>query len=129
MIKITSDPIVPENIAGSLLTDDCGAVVSFVGTVRNRSNDGKAVTSLQIEPADENAEVKLSRIENEIRRKWPIKDIIIHRRIGRLKVGEIALVAAVVAVHRQEAFQACEYAVDMIKKGGITLEQDVFENG
>ena len=110
-------------------TDDCGAIISFIGTVRNRSNDGKPVISLQIEPADENAEAKLGNVENEIRRKWPIQDIVIVRRIGKLKVGEIALVISVLAIHRQEAFQACEYAVDMIKKGNITLEQDIFENG
>lgn len=125
MIKITSDPIVPDPIVSGMKTDDCGAIVSFIGTVRSKSNQGEIVTALQIEPSDENAEVKLGEIENEIRRRWPIHNIVIYRRIGKLQVGEIALVVAVAAIHRQEAFQACEYAVDMIKKGGITLEQDI----
>ena len=109
-------------------TNECGAIVSFIGTVRSISNQGEMVTALQIEPSDKNAEVKLGEIEKEMRQKWPIHDIAIHRRIGKLQVGEIALVVAVAAIHRQEAFQACEYAVDMIKKGGITLEQDILVN-
>jgi molybdopterin synthase catalytic subunit len=128
MIKITSAPIVPEQIIGNMQTDDCGAIISFIGTVRSTSNEGKAVVALQIDPADENSEIKLGEVEKEIRQKWPIQDIVIVRRIGKLKVGEIALVISVLGVHRQEAFQACEYAVDMIKKGNITIEQDIFEN-
>ena len=125
MIKITPSPISPEPIINSLKTDECGAIISFIGTVRSLSNQGEQVTALQIEPSDENAEVKLGEIEKEIRQKWPIHNIVIYRRIGNLQVGEIALVIAVAAIHRQEAFQACEYAVDMIKKGGITLEKDI----
>ena len=70
---------------------------------------------------------KLRDIAVEITGKWPVKieDIYIHRRYGRLKVGEIALVAAVGSIHRQEAFAACEYIIDRIKQGGITAEQDI----
>jgi len=125
VIKITSNPIEPDPIVSDMRTDDCGAVISFIGTVRSKSNQGELVTALQIEPSDENAETKLSEIEKEIRQRWPIHNIVIYRRIGKLQVGEIALVVSVAAIHRQEAFQACEYAVDMIKKGGITLEQDI----
>lgn len=125
MIAITSNPLVPDRIVSGMRTDDCGAIISFIGTVRNKSNQGKMVTALQIEPSDENAEAKLSEIENEIRQRWPIDNIVIYRRIGNLQVGEIALVVSVAAIHRQEAFQACEYAVDMIKEGSITLEQDI----
>ena len=106
-------------------TDACGAVISFIGTVRSESNQGEIVTALKIEPSDENAEARLSEIEKEIRQRWPIHNVVIHRRIGKLQVGEVALVVAVAAIHRQEAFQACEYAVDMLKKGGITVEQDI----
>jgi molybdopterin synthase catalytic subunit len=104
-----------------------GAYVTFIGTVRNTSQEGNKVTHLLIEPRDNNAETKLRDIATEIQKKWNIQDIAISRRTGKLKVGEIALVIVVAAVHRQEAFEACQYIVDRIKQGHITTEKDLFE--
>ena len=69
----------------------------------------------------------LRNIAEEIYQKWGLRDIAISRRTGKLKVGEIALVIIVAATHRQEAFEACQYAVDRIKQGHITMEKDLYE--
>lgn len=126
-IKLTRDPIHPEKILSQIKCIDNGAIVSFIGTVRKYSNRGIRVTRLKIDPAAEDAEKKLIDIANEASRKWPIKteDITVRRRIGTLAIGEVALVVAVASIHRQEAFAACEYIVDRIKQGGITLEEDI----
>ena len=129
MIEITTNPIHPEPIVNSVKKDDCGAIISFIGTVRNTSNEGDRVTSLQIEASGKDSEAKLREIASEIRQKWQLQDIAICRRIGRLEVGEVALVVAIAAPHRQEAFEACQYAVDRIKQGGVTTEKDIHETG
>jgi molybdopterin synthase catalytic subunit len=127
MIELTTSPIIPGQILNSLMKDSAGAYISFVGTVRNTSQEGHKVTHILIEPSGKDAEVKLRDIATEIYRKWGLQDIAISRRTGKLEVGEIALVVVVAAAHRQEAFEACQYAVDRIKQGHITVEKDLYE--
>ena len=126
MIEITSNPLSPDLIASSVRKDDYGAVIMFIGTVRNTSQDGDIVSFLEIKTCGQDAEAKLHNIASEIYHKWQLQDIAICRRAGKLKVGEIALVVAVAAPHRQEAFQACQYAIDRIKQGDITTEKDIW---
>ncbi len=126
MIEITSKPLSPQFLIDKVKKDDYGAIVTFVGTVRNTTR-GRKIAFLEIETHDEKAETKLHEVVSEINQKWQLHDIAISRRIGKLRVGEIALVIAVAAAHRQEAFQACQYAVDRLKQGGITTEKEVYE--
>jgi len=128
MIEITSQPLSPEAITNKVRKDNYGAIITFIGTVRNATR-GRKVAFLEIEACDEMAESKLGEVVAEINQKWQLQDIAICRRIGKLKVGEIALVIAVAAPHRQEAFQACQYAVDRLKQGGITTEKEIYETG
>lgn len=128
MIKLTSEPISPESIVRGLYRDDCGALVNFVGTVRNTSKEGEKVSLLEIEPCGSDAETKLNDIASEVKQKWQLQNVAICRRVGKLKVGEIALVVVVVATRRKEAFEACQYIIDRIKLGGITKERDIYES-
>ena len=129
MIEITSNAILPEPVINSVKKDDYGAVVAFIGTVRNTCKDGNKVIALEIERHSNDAETKLRRMAAEIRQKWQLQDIAICRRTGRLKVGEIALVVAVASPRRKKAFQACEDIIDRIKQGEITTEKDIYESG
>jgi molybdopterin synthase catalytic subunit len=125
MIEITTNPIVTDRVINSVKKDENGAIIVFVGTVRDTCNEGKKVAFLEIDLSGPDAEAKLRSIASEISAHWHLKDIAISRRIGKLAVGEIALVVAISALHRQEAFEACQYAVDVIKKGEITIERDI----
>ena len=128
MIEITSKPLSPQSVIDKVKKDDYGAIVTFVGTVRSTTR-GRNVAFLEVETRDEKAEAKLREVVSEINQKWQLHNIAICRRIGKLRVGEIALVIAVAAPHRQEAFQACQYAVDRLKQGGITTEKEIYETG
>jgi molybdopterin synthase catalytic subunit len=127
MIEVTTKPISPDDVFSRMKRDSRGCVVLFIGTVRNTSNDNKKVSALDIQLKDPDAERKLHEISEEIYRTWQLQpeDITISRRYGTLKVGEVGLIVAVAAPHRQEAFKACEYMIDRIKKGDITLEKDI----
>lgn len=126
-IKITAEVLFPDEIINNLRTDDCGAIVTFIGTVRDTDNNGKPVKYLEIRKAGENSLAKLQEVALQVQEKWKLRpqDIIIHRRTGKLTVGVIALVVGIAAPHRQEAFEACAYVVDKIKEGGITKETDL----
>ncbi len=115
MIEITNKPISAQSVIDKVKKNGDGAVVTFVGTVRDNA-EGKQVLYLEYEVYPEMAEKKLNEICTEIHNRWKINDIGIVHRIGRLEVGETAVVIAVGSAHRLEAFQACQYAIDRIKE-------------
>ena len=129
LIKLTSERLDPGPLIDTCYRDDCGAIVTFVGTIRNTSKDGKRVKSLKIDVCDVDAEKKLAGIASEAYQKWPLKKIVMHRRFGTLKVGEIALVVVIAAPRRVEAFEACQYIIDRVKEGDITAEEDIYDTG
>jgi molybdopterin synthase catalytic subunit len=62
------------------------------------------------------AERKLAEIEREARQRWPVGEIALVHRLGRLGVGEVSVAVAVSCPHRAEAFEACRYAIDRLKQ-------------
>ena len=92
-----------------------GGVALFLGTVRDHGEAGKVV-ELDYQSYVGLAERNLREIEKEVLRKWPVKKIRIVHRIGRLKLGEVSVAVALSTPHRAEAFEACRYAIDRIKR-------------
>ena len=114
MVKVTEALVSPQLLLDCLETNFSGSIVMHLGIVRPNSN-GRKVVSIEYE-ADINAsERELSNIANEILTKWGIQDIALCRRIGRLDLGDLILIAAIAAPHRKEAFEACDYAVERMR--------------
>lgn len=128
MVEITARPLPVPDIINSVIDESCGAVVSFIGTVRNESG-GKEVTLLEYEAYPEMAQKKLTGICEEIKEKWGLARISIVHRIGRVKTGEAAVVIAVAAPHRKEAFEACEYAINRLKEVVPIWKKEYFREG
>ena len=93
---------------------DIGAVVSFVGTVRD-VNDDDGVLSMELEHYPGMTELALEEIESHARRRWDILDSIVIHRVGVLKPTDQIVLVAVASRHRGEAFRACEYMIDALK--------------
>ena len=126
MVKVTEALVSPQLLLDSLRTDSSGSVVTHLGIVRPDSN-GRKVVSIEYE-ADINAsERELSNIANEILTKWGIQDIALCRRIGRLDLGDLILMVAVASVHRKEAFEACEYAVECMRSMKSVTKKEILE--
>lgn len=121
ILEITDKPIVPEEVIDKVKGVDCGAVVTFTGRVRGRSGD-KKVLYLEHGVSGEAPEKMLKDIVAEIRRRWEVGEIAFCYRKGKIGPGEVTIVIAVAAIHRQEAFAACEYAVDRLKQKVTTKE-------
>jgi len=94
---------------------ESGGTVLFVGTVRRRSS-GNRVTGLTYEVYKEMAERKMDEIEKSVRKKWPVERMSMVHRYGDLHVGEVSVAVAVSCQHRAQAFEACRYAIDTIKR-------------
>ncbi len=126
MVKVTEASVSPQLLLDSLKTDSSGSIVTHLGIVRPDSN-GRKVVSIEYE-ADINAsERELSNIATEILTKWGIQDIALYRRVGKLNLGEVILIAAVGAPHRKEAFEACDYAVECMRGMKSVRKKEVFE--
>jgi molybdopterin synthase catalytic subunit len=128
LIEITSKPISPERVISQVKTDDSGCVVTYVGLIRN-SSKGKAVVSVEYQDTKGNAAEALKKIAQEIKQKWPIEDIAVCHRVGKLKVGEINFLVAVASAHRKEGLAACSYAVDRFKELLPTRKTETYSDG
>ncbi|HSE99645.1 MAG TPA: molybdenum cofactor biosynthesis protein MoaE [Nitrososphaeraceae archaeon] len=115
MILITKNVIDQLQILDQIKDDSSGAVVFFTGSVRNYNSKGKA-EGIFYEAYEEMVGEIFKKIENEIFENWNIKKFIAIHRIGYLKVGEISVIIGVSSEHRKEAFEACSYGIDNIKK-------------
>lgn len=123
MLEVTQSPIVAEHILNRVATKDTnGALVSFIGSLRGYSPDGKRVLFAQCESDKEMAEQQLREVSEEISARWQLEDVSICHRLGRIGVGETILVVAIAAPHRQQAFEACQYAIDRIKQSILLKE-------
>ena len=128
MIKITREVISPEAVVKEAKTSGSGCVATYVGLIRDKSR-GKRVLTVEYEDTGGKAEDKLSEIAKKIKQKWPVNNVAIYHRVGKLKVGDINLVVAVAAAHRGEGFAACQYAIDQFKQELTTSKRETYEDG
>jgi molybdopterin synthase catalytic subunit len=115
MIRLTRDPIDYHALTEAVRSPRCGAVAVFLGTVRDLTGD-QVTAFLDYEAYPPMAEKKLAEIEAEVRRRWPVGELAMVHRLGRLAAGEVSVAVAVSCPHRAEAFDACRYAIDAIKE-------------
>jgi molybdopterin synthase catalytic subunit len=115
MIRLTREPIDYNALTELVRRPGCGAVVTFLGTVRDLT-DGKVTVALDYEAYPVMAENKMAEIEADTRSRWPVGDIALVHRLGHLDVGEVSVAVAVSCPHRAEAFAACRHAIDRLKE-------------
>jgi molybdopterin synthase catalytic subunit len=115
MIALTADPIDYHALTEQVRRPDCGAVVVFLGTVRDLT-DGRVTAALDYEAYPAMAEKKMAEIEADTRRRWPVVEMALVHRLGHLDVGEVSVAVAVSCPHRGEAFEACRHAIDRLKE-------------
>jgi len=116
VIRITRNPIRPEAAIENVRRKAYGAVIAYVGTVRETSHDHQVIYMEHQVALQDRARQELERIAAEIGSRWGLEDVAIIHRIGKLRTGEILLVVAIGAPHRQEAFAACQYAIERFKE-------------
>jgi molybdopterin synthase catalytic subunit len=115
MIQLTHDPIDFQSLTESTRRDNCGAVVLFLGTVRDLTGE-QVTVALDYAAYGPMAERKMAEIETETRAKWPIGEIQMIHRLGHLEVGDVSVAVVVSCPHRAQAFEACRHAIDRLKE-------------
>jgi molybdopterin synthase catalytic subunit len=115
MIQLTHAVIDHEALTEQVRRPGCGAVVTFLGTVRDLTGSRMTV-ALEYEAYAGMAEKKMAEIEAATRQRWPVGELAMIHRLGRLEVGEVSVAVAVSSPHRGDAFDACRYAIDRLKE-------------
>jgi molybdopterin synthase catalytic subunit len=115
-LQITNDPIDESALlAGRRMSDNMGAAVCFVGVVRSREGDA-TITGIEYEAFQEMAGHQFNLLFDQLERRWPVESVRLVHRIGPVKVNEPSLWVEVVAAHRGEAFAACQWLIDEMKR-------------
>ena len=129
MFRITQETIDPRTVEASVRGDASGGVVTFLGIVRERSDDDRAVTGLSYEAYESMALSEFKAIAQEARDAFGDVHVAIVHRIGDLKIGEIAVAVCVASPHRAAAFDACRYAIDAVKARAAIWKKEHYVDG
>ena len=115
-LTINSQPIdEPALIAQRELSAGMGAVVNFLGVVRGEE-DAKSISAIQYEAFEKMVTHQFNLLFDELAKRWPVESIRLVHRTGVVKVSEPSLWVEIVAPHRAEAFAACQWLIDEMKR-------------
>ncbi len=128
LIRVTDSPLDPSEAIAAVASPAAGAIDVFLGVVRNE-NLGRAVDHLVYDAYLSMAEREMEAIAREACARFGVIDCAILHRTGRLGIGETSLVAAVSSGHRAEAFAACRWIVDELKRRVPIWKKEVWSDG
>jgi molybdopterin synthase catalytic subunit len=115
-LTITTDPIDEGALqAGRTMSGAMGAAVYFLGVVRGEE-EGRTIAAIEYEAFQKMVEHQFQLLFDEMEKRWPVESVRLVHRIGVVKVNEVSLWVEVIAPHRGEAFAACQWLIDEMKR-------------
>lgn len=129
MLRIVRERIDQRAVEDRVRSETRGGVVTFLGIVRERADDGRLVSGLQYEAFDAMASSEFEAIVAEARERFGDVHVAAEHRVGELRVGEVAVAVCVAAAHRGEAFAACRYAIDELKRRAPIWKKELYVDG
>jgi molybdopterin synthase catalytic subunit len=129
LVAVVPDRIDPGAAIEFVAAPESGAVVLFLGTVRDHSPGKSGVTHLEYEAYEDVVEDKIREIVIEAREKWPIRRAAAIHRTGELGVGEVTVAVAVSSAHRTDAFAAGRYLIDELKSRAPIWKKEHWSGG
>ena len=115
----------------SRLTEDnaqIGGLACFVGLVRDVAEDAK-ITAMTLEHYPGMTERQLEKLEVEARQRWPLQDVLIIHRYGRLEPGDRIVMVATASAHRDASLESCRFLIDWLKTKAPFWKLETTENG
>jgi molybdopterin synthase catalytic subunit len=114
-VSLTREPISPAALLSEVAAPDCGGTCLFLGTVRDAPEDD-GVTAIEYSAYEAMAHAELDRIQVEAKQRWPRVRVAVRHRLGFVATEEASLGIAAAAPHRDEAFAACRYVIEEVKR-------------
>jgi molybdopterin synthase catalytic subunit len=127
-IALTREPIDIQALVAAARRGEDGAVVVFDGMVRNHSR-GRKTLYLDYEAYEEMAARQMNELASEARNRFGVRHVTIVHRLGRLQVGETSVLIVVASEHRAQAFEACRWLIDTLKKTVPIWKKETFQDG
>lgn len=127
-VALTGEPISIDETVARVRHPQAGAVVLFLGTVRD-NREGARVHHLEYEAYETRALRDMRAVCDETAARWPLLAVAMVHRTGTLAVGEISVAIAVAAPHRADAFAAGKYAIDALKQRVPIWKKEVWDGG
>jgi molybdopterin synthase catalytic subunit len=129
-LGLSGEPLPVTAAAEWVVRPDCGAVVLFSGTARDHAAGRPGVEQLEYEAYEEQVEPRLRVIVDEMRTRWPsVGRVVLVHRVGVVPVTESAVIVAVSAPHRDEAFLAARFGIDAIKASVPIWKHEKWDGG
>ena len=117
-----------EQILANLKHAEDGAAVIFEGIVRNQTR-GRRTLYLDYEAYEDMASREMESLAEQALKQFPVRDVALIHRLGRLEIGETSVLIVVVSVHRAAAFDACRWLIDTLKRKVPIWKKEYFEDG
>ncbi len=127
MAFLSEAPLELGPLMAEVQAPDRGGVACFVGTVRDH-HAGRGVIGLAYSAYAEMAETECERIVAEAEGRWPVR-VALRHRLGELSVGEAAVAIAVASAHREEAFAACRWVIEELKRRVPIWKRERYADG
>jgi molybdopterin synthase catalytic subunit len=125
---VQARPLSLDALISEVSGPECGGVVTFTGVVRNHAR-GQSIDHLEYEAYGPMAEQEMRAIQTGAAERWPGVRLAMVHRIGRLEIGEAAVMIAAAAPHRAQAFEACRFAIDTLKKTVPIWKREFAQSG
>jgi molybdopterin synthase catalytic subunit/molybdopterin converting factor small subunit len=127
-IALTRERIETEKLVAASRSGEDGAVVVFDGIVRNNSR-GRETLNLDYEAYEEMALAEMQRLAAEAKEKFGVRQVTMVHRLGRLEIGETSVLIVVASAHRAQAFDACRWLIDTLKRIVPIWKKETFADG
>ena len=127
MAHLSAAPIDPASLVAQVESPAHGGVSSFLGLVRNL-HGGRAVQRLEYSAYGPMAEAECARIICDAEKRWPVRVALLHR-VGALEIGDIAVAVAAAGAHRDEAFAACRFVIEEVKRRVPIWKKEFYQDG
>ena len=129
-IVLTSDPLPVDAATSWATTPSSGAVVVFLGVVRDHSEGRAGVRGLTYEAYEAEALTRLAAVADDARRRWPVVErLALLHRVGDLALSEVSVAVVASSPHRPEAFEAARHCIDTLKETVPIWKREHWEDG
>lgn len=126
--RLVDGPLSLAAVIAEVEDERAGAIATFQGTVRRQSR-GRQVIALEYEAYAGMAEKVMAEIADSVKERYDLHEVAISHRTGRCEVGEVSVVIAVSAAHRQDALSACRDIIDELKERVPLWKKELYEGG
>ena len=129
LVRVTETSLEPAALLEFVSDPTAGAVVTFLGTVRNHAPGKTGVTHLVYEAYLERVEDTIRGLIADASARWPLTAVAVEHRVGRVEVGEASVAVAASSAHRADAFEAARFLIDELKAHAPIWKQEHWDGG